>query len=52
MYVLRSDASLTALRPTNGLPQIVLRAVDVLTNSIGKEREAHWGAPQRSLFPI
>jgi hypothetical protein len=51
-HVFLSDVTLTALWPTNGLPPIVFRAVDLLTNTLGKEREAYRGAPQRSLFPI
>jgi hypothetical protein len=51
-YALLSDLALTGLRPTKGLPPIVLRAVDVLINIIGKEREAPRRAPSRSLFPI
>jgi hypothetical protein len=43
MYL--SDVTLTGLRPTNGLPPMVPRAVHVLTNIIGKEREAPRGAP-------
>jgi hypothetical protein len=44
-YVVLSDLALIGLRPTDGLPPIVLRAVDVLTSIIGIEREAPRRAP-------
>ena len=51
-YALPNDVALTDLRPTDGLPSIVLRVADMLTNITGKEREAPWRAPQRFLFSI